>query len=266
MEMDMKHTEPETDIHIQERRWSDTYTMNKHAHEFRVFRAWGNLKGALEKLAREFTEREDGEGGQDKMYWMTAGPEMFSDNQPYVFGTRGKRTYILKKREMGSRLMLEGIAEAILRQVNVRIPEGYTPFTVICKYKQGQGVFWHKDNDYVSEVGTIVSMSLLGESIFTVELQGRQFNIPLEAGDIVVFDRSIRHTAGPASTPERINATTRYAEEKGKGVFIWPSWYVDPQGTGIANEVGRCNTPPSQDTGRARGFKVVVKRNELPPQ
>ena len=85
-------------------------------------------------------------------------------------------------------------------------------------------------------------MTLIGEAVFSVEKKGRWYDINLEPGDIVVFDREVRHKAGGARGP-RVNVTTRYGLEGSKRMFIWPKWY-HPQGTGITKQPGRCNDPP----------------------
>ena len=96
------------------------------------------------------------------------------------------------------------------------------PWTVVCKYNNGQGVGTHTDSDYESTCGLIVSLNLVGKAQFGVvhPKTGANHEIRLQPGDIVVFDRNLQHGVGPSEGGERINATIRFSKAPGK--FLKP--------------------------------------------
>jgi hypothetical protein len=194
----------------------------------RVFSATGQLRERLNEIGTYFLHKEGGEGKKEKKYWMTAGEEVIMNNEAYVFGIPNKTVYILKKEEDVWREELEQIAREIATAAGQEPPTEAGAFTVTCRYSEGSGVGPHKDDDYRSPVNTIVSMTLIGGATFELQYKGKWYPVELEAGDIVVFDRFIRHRANGARGI-RVNVTTRYALKGADNVFIRPSWY-HPQG------------------------------------
>lgn len=182
------------------------YTVNKTVMKY------------MKELGREYEHKLDGEGDRHKKYWMVAGDNMFPDSQSYIFGNKNN-TYKLQRTESPSRGVIEWIADMVLEAAGIQVPPEFGPFTVICRYSQGQGVGWHRDNDYWSDVDVIISMTIVGTAVFSIELEHETTDIKLQEGNIIVFDRSIKHSAGPSQTHTRVNVTTRYARKGASGVF-----------------------------------------------
>jgi hypothetical protein len=204
-----------------ERMWGDEEWYTRYRHIPKVYSTSGRTRHILEGMGNKFISKSGGVGDMFKQYWLLANN---NKNQKYVFGNKHK-FYEISRQHTEETEILELIARKILDDTQTTIDPTHSPFTVVCKYTHGQGVGWHQDNDYHSNTNTVVSMSLIGEADFKVMLGGREINIQLQTGDIVIFERSIKHSAGPAQSTHRVNATVRYARHNTPNIFKHPLWY-----------------------------------------
>ena len=72
-------------------------------------------------------------------------------------------------------------------------------------------------------------MNLTGTAFFTIQdPQTKKWHqMSLKPGDIVVFNRQLRHGVAECTGGPRINVTVRYARPDALKRFKHPSWYAE---------------------------------------
>jgi hypothetical protein len=214
-----------------ERDWADKETQDEYKDKIRVFSSGWRYEQDLMVVGGSYLDRQDGAGDASKMYWLQILGHVHPEGIRYVFGSKGGKVYELEPEHSTWSNTISHIAYKALKAAGMLTKGDSNEFHVVCRYAKGQGVGIHTDNDYESATDTIVSMNAVGSAVFSLVLRKGTVNIQLEAGDIVVFDRSIKHSAGPAQTHERVNITVRYASANREDIFKWPHWYI-PKGRG----------------------------------
>ena len=120
---------------------------------------------------------------------------------------RGTCGYVLYKTEVaqGELGVYDAIARELMAKAGREIPDDHGVYVVICRYRAGYGVKWHRDDDYKSDCRGIVSLSPMGTAKFRVKLhpnEGMGHVTVLSPGDAVVFDGNLwrRRHKPPDST------------------------------------------------------------------
>jgi hypothetical protein len=158
-------------------------------------------------VAAKYLKRRDGKGKEGKQYWMTQ-QECIRDRS-YTFSN-----ITLQHDHAGHELNEEiwDIALEILGKLEITYDRNrYGIFIVVVAYVN-QGVRAHQDNDYDTDDGRIISVTLEGQAKFHVAKPTRQVDPPIETcpGSVITFHNRIFHSAD-ACIGKRVNMTIRFA-------------------------------------------------------
>ena len=160
-----------------------------------VYKADGKLKIDLTRIAELFSKQTDGTGPTPrKKYWMMKDAQVAPSDHPYTFGT--KPTYRLHAHtDLILRPTVLDLSKRILKALGIELdPRTHGIFTVMVRY-QGEGVGFHKDDDYNTDDGRIISVNLSGSTEFRLGSRRNMAQMKLEPGDIVVFRNDQVHSA-----------------------------------------------------------------------
>jgi hypothetical protein len=179
--------------------------------------------------------------GKQKFYKMLCGPE-FLDRQykffPEVLAPERGPEW------QGIAEQFEKLAIGALNFCSIHVPDKVRAFTVLTKYRAGQGVGLHTDSDYDStDFPFIVSISITGRAQFNL-LSGEgeklqyDLNRALKDGDIIIFQAGTWHEALEC-TEGRIVATVRFTDPENINCFSAlpdppknkPTWQVEARRT-----------------------------------
>ena len=107
---------------------------------------------------------------------------------------------------------LQGVAELLDPRVRDFRDKAWLLVTM---YKEHAGVGPHDDMDYTSAKGieTVVSLSVGSPAVFSLQGPDGMVDIAVANGDVVMFPRGLRHSAG-GQPGTRVNLSLRWAGEQ----------------------------------------------------